>query len=150
MTQINELSTGTLSSGDLIPVFSVANSDSRKATLAALATFLAPTAATRVTQYAAPNATGFTIQVVNPGQSVYLLITPTAGFAAGTIVLPDPTQNVDKQSLIVTTTQAITALTVTGGAVNPVPVNGAPTTLAANGFFDLRYDTVLKSWYRVG
>jgi hypothetical protein len=47
----------------------------------------------------------------------------------------------------VNTTQAVTALTVAG---NGATVNGAPTTLAANGFFRIRFDAVLDVWYRVG
>jgi hypothetical protein len=29
-------------------------------------------------------------------------------------------------------------------------VNGAPTTLAANAFFRLRFDGVFNAWYRIG
>ena len=48
---------------------------------------------------------------------------------------------------MVSCTQAVTTLTVSG---NGSTVNGAPTTLAANGFFRLRYDGVFKAFYRVG
>jgi len=88
--------------------------------------------------------------LINPpqqGQNVFLLLTPTAGFAAGTITLPPQATLDDGQELLVTTTQSVTALTVAG---NGATVNGAPTTLAANAFFNLRYDAVNKAWYRVG
>jgi len=102
-----------------------------------------------VTQYAAPAATGFTVLVAPPdsGDSMFLLLTPNAGYAAGTITLPAAATCVDGQELLVTTTQLVTALTVGG---NGSTVNGAPTTLAANAFFRLRFDGVFKAWYRVG
>jgi hypothetical protein len=100
----------------------------------------------KITQYASPAATGFTVNILGGQLSVYLLLTPLAGYAAGTIVLPaDP---LDKQELLVSTTQSVTTLTTSlNGAT---AANGVPTTLAANGFFTLRYDGVNKSWYRVG
>jgi hypothetical protein len=41
----------------------------------------------------------------------------------------------------------VTTLTIAG---NGSTLNGAPTTIAANGFFNLRFDGVFKAWYRVG
>jgi hypothetical protein len=102
------------------------------------------------TQYFAPSATGWAVTVsptVN-GNNVFLLITPTAGFAAGTITLPLQTQAQHGQTVEVVSTQAVTVLTVAGNGATAV--NGAPTTLIANSFFKLRYDGVLKSWYRIG
>jgi hypothetical protein len=79
---------------------------------------------------------------------MFLLLTPTGGFAAGTITLPAQATCVDGQEVLVTTTQLVTALTVGGNGATAV--NGAPTTLAANAFFRMRYDGPAKSWYRVG
>jgi len=76
-----------------------------------------------------------------------LLLTPAATYAAGTIVLPEKTSCIDGQELMCTCTQIVTALTVSG---NGATVNGAPTALAANGFFRLRFDAVFSAWYRVG
>jgi hypothetical protein len=81
------------------------------------------------------------------GENVYLLLTPTGTLAAGTITLPALASAVDGQQVLVSCTQIVTALTVAG---NGATVNGAPTTLAANGFFRLRFDGVNNSWYRVG
>jgi len=104
-----------------------------------------------VTQYGAPNATGFSVQVLAAGdglgQSVWLLLTPLAGYAAGTIVLPAAAICQDRQEVLVSTTQAVTTLTISG---NGATVNGAPTTLAANATFRLKFDAVNQSWYRVG
>lgn len=98
------------------------------------------------TQYAAPNATGFNVQIDSMIGDVHLILTPVAGYAAGTITLP--LSPVDKQTVLVNSTQEITALTVSPQA--DTTVIGQPTTLAANGFFTLKFDAVLKRWYRVG
>ena len=151
ISQLN--STDSLSASDLLAVWAAANSDTRKASLSTLLSFLQENLTSPgddMTQYAAPNATGFsvTIDPVVDGQNVYLLLTPNAGYAAGTIVLPAVAECVDGQQVLVSTTQAITTLTVSGNGATAV--NGAPTTLAANAFFRLRYDGIFKSWYRVG
>jgi hypothetical protein len=99
-----------------------------------------------VTQYSAPNATGFNVQIDSMVGDVHLILTPEAGYATGTITLP--LSPIDKQSVLVNSTQAIAALTVTPQAGNTV--FGQPTTLAANGFFTLKFDALLKRWYRVG
>lgn len=153
--EINQLSKlDTVTDGDLAVVFSQTNGDARAAAMSVLLKYLQSkisSAGNLVTQYASPNATAFAVQIAPPsdGTSMFLILTPTAGFAAGTINLPAVA--VDGQRVEVTCTQAITALTVGAPLANPVPViNGAPTTLAANGFFRMRYDGVNKSWYRVG
>ena len=82
------------------------------------------------------------------GNNVWLLLTPVAGYAAGTVVLPALATLADGQEVIVSTTQAITTLTVSlNGAT---AANGAPTTMAANAYFRLKYDATLSSWYRIG
>jgi len=49
--------------------------------------------------------------------------------------------------VLVNCTQAVTTLTING---NGATVTGAPTTLAANAFFRLRFEAVAGVWYRVG
>ena len=149
MTTINQLSAAdSVQSSDQMPVYSSENGDARKASLSLLRTFFtsgASLADDKVTQYAAPSATGFAVQI---GQaSTWLVLTPTGGFADGTIVLPVSTSVEDKQELLVNCTQAVTTLTING---NGATVTGAPTTLAANAFFRLRYEAVSGVWYRVG
>lgn len=155
MSAINKLSrVGTLAASDLVALFSTSLGDDAAATLSTLLTFLQSqlsAAGTLITQYAAPNATGFNVLIAPPvaGQSTFLLLTPNAGYAAGTITLPAQATCIDGQELLVTTTQLVTALTVAGNGATAV--NGAPTTLAAaNAFFRMRYDGPAKSWYRVG
>lgn len=151
ISQLN--SVDSLSVSDLLAVWTAANSDTRKASLSVLLAFLqanltAP--GNDMTQYSAPNASGFSVTIAPTvdGGNVYLLLTPTGAFAAGTIVLPAVAECVDGQQVLVSTTQAVTTLTVSGNGA--AAVNGAPATLAANAFFRLRFDGVFKSWYRVG
>lgn len=146
-------STDAVTAGDGFAIYSInAGSDRRLSfnTLVAAVQALITGNSKQESQYSAPSATGFTVQItptVN-GNNVFLLLTPTAGFAAGTITLPLKTQLQHGQIVEVATTQAVTAITV--AANGATAVNGAPTTLAANSFFKLRYDGVLTSWYRVG
>lgn len=150
MTDINQLSAqDSLSSGDLVPIWSSQNSDTRRVSLYALAVFLQDILTAgggMVTQYAAPNASGFSITVSPPvdGATVWLLLTPDAGYAALTIVMPAA---VHGQEVLITTTQPVTTLTLNGDGHAIV---GAPTTMDANAFFRLRFDVVLDSWYRIG
>src|SRR6476469_7003451 len=120
MSTINQLSSASsLSPGDLVPVYSTDNGDARKASLTLLTTFLKSQLAASnsfINQYAAPTATGFTI-TVNPvvnGNSVWLIMTPLAGYAAGTITLPEVSTCLNQQELLVNSTQAVTTLTVAG------------------------------------
>lgn len=96
-----------------------------------------------VTQYASPNATGFTVNLESVPNG-WLVLTPLSGYAAGTITLP--ALPADQQQVAVSCTQSVTTLTVNG---NGKSVNGAPTTLAKNDTFSLRYDGVNQSWYRI-
>lgn len=151
MPQINQLSaTDQVQSGDQVPIYSASNGDARKASLSLLKAFFqegVTAADDKITQYAAPSATAFSVQVNNGDDSVWLVLTPTAGFAAGTLVLPAVANCVDRQEILVNCTQAVTTLTVSG---NGATVTGAPTALTANGFFRLRFDTITGTWYRVG
>lgn len=99
------------------------------------------------TQYAAPPATGFSVQITDSDTDTHLILTPTGAFAAGTVVLPALANCVDGQQVLVNCTQAVTTLTIDG---NGGTVVGGPTTLAANGFFSLKFDQPTGNWYRVG
>lgn len=125
------------------------NQDYRVSTASLLAYIQANISAAdnKITQYAAPSATGFSVAITDGDDSIWLVLTPTAGFAAGTIVLPALANCVDKQEILVNCTQAVTTLTITG---NGSTVTGAPTTLAANAFFTLRFEDVTNTWYRIG
>lgn len=151
MPTINQLSAvDSAQIGDLIPIFSQTNGDARKISVSALATFVQSQitqADNKQTQYAAPTATGFAVQVTGTSISVWLIVTPLAGYASGTITLPPVASALDKQELIVCCTQFVTALTVNG---NGASVIGVPSSLTAGGFFTLRFDGVMDTWYRIG
>lgn len=98
-------------------------------------------------QYFAPSATGWSVPIESESNSVWLIITPTAGFAAGTITLPAVLNVLEGQEVLVNCTQSVGTLTINGNGGNVI---GAPTSLAANGFFLLKFEPILKNWYRVG
>lgn len=146
----------TVSAGDWLVTWSSGNGDWRGISLSDLITYLNANLAfpsarpAFVTQYSAPSATGFSVTVTDgddDDESVHLILTPVAGYANGDVTLPPVASCVDKQEVLVNCTQAVTALTVTG---NGATVTGAPITLAANAFFQLKFDAVTSTWYRVG
>lgn len=145
MTEINQLSaTDSVLAGDLLPVFKSNQGSARKLSITTLMEYIDAnvTQIVPITQYAAPAATGFSITIASG--DIWLIITPISTFAAGTLVLP--TNADDKDTVTVNCTQVVTALTVYSGA----SVIGAPTTLAANDFFTMKFDAVTSAWYRVG
>lgn len=154
MSAIDKLSSvSSLTAADYLALFSSSVGSDAKATLSTLLTWLQSSltsAGALTTQYYSPNASGFAVAMAPPvaGGSVFLLLTPLAAYAAGTVVLPAPSSCADGQELLVHTTQAVTALTVNGNGATAV--NGAPTTLAQFAFFRLRFDKPNQSWYRVG
>jgi hypothetical protein len=101
----------------------------------------------KVIQYAAPASTGFTVPITDSSASVWLVLTPSATLAAGTITLPAVANCVESQEVLVSSSQIVTALTINTNGANIV---GAPTTIVVGGFFRLRFEPVLKTWYRVG
>ena len=145
MTQIIQLSEAdALALGDVFPAYIYEEGDTRKVSINTLLAFLEENLSrgTLSTRYSAPSATGFSI---NAESNTHLILTPAAGYAAGTIVLPaTPT---DRDEFLCNCTQSLTTLTING---NGKTVTGAPTTLAANAFFRLKYDGVSSVWYRVG
>lgn len=135
-----------IGAGDSFALWSASNQDTRRAPEAVMRDFIASASpvgqSPLVAQYAAPSATGFAVTVANG--DAWLILTPTAGFAAGTIVLP--TNRTAGQRVQVICTQSVAALTVDGAGTT---VTGAPTTLAANAFFTMAFDAVLAAWFRV-
>ncbi len=152
MTTINRLTrTDTVSAGDVVPVYVQNQGDARGASMTVISDFVLSqieiSGTDFVTQYALPAATGFSIQVNDTSENTHLIISPTGPFAAGTIVLPLSTNLIEGQQVIVTTTQSVTALTV---SPNGASVIGAPTGLSANQSFALKYDSASTTWYMVG
>jgi hypothetical protein len=147
-------SVDTVADGDLFPLFSQSMGGTAAAAASTFAAYLQgkiTSTDNKVTQYFAPSATGWNVIVngasaVDDSSSVWLILTPTAGFAAGTITLPPSLYCVDKQEIIVNCTQIVTTLTIVG---NGASVSGAPTTLTAGASFRLRFDGVTQTWYKV-
>lgn len=151
MPSINQLNAADqLSGSDLLALYSQANGDARKISLTNLLNWLESqqiaTQDNKVTQYAAPLAASTTL-LRDDQSSLWLILTPAGTLATATLKLPLMANCIDKQEILVNCTQIVTALTIDG---NGSAVVGAPTALAANGFFRLRWDAVLKTWYRVG
>lgn len=151
MTAINQLNAADqLSGSDLLPLYSQANGDARKISLTNFLNWLESqqiaTQDNKITQYAAP-LTASTVLLTDTQNSVWLILTPAGTIAALTLKLPLVANCIDRQEILVNSTQIVTALTIDA---NGSSVIGAPTALTANGFFRLRWDAVMKTWYRVG
>lgn len=137
---------------DIVPVYSGTNRDDRGVTGQAILNYVTANSAAAlamVTQYSAPSASPFTATVAQAGGvslPVWLIITPTGGMANGTIALPPAGAAVDRQEVLINTTQAITALAVTATGL---AVTGAPVTLAQYGVLRMRFDAVTSTWYKV-
>ena len=100
------------------------------------------------TQYNSPNANGQTIVVTDNNKDTHLIITPTLALADLAITLPASTIVRDKQLLIVNTTQQVTALTINANGASGV--TGSLTSLGADDYFTLKYDSINNTWYRIG
>lgn len=150
MPTINQLNAvDTPSGSDLLPLYSQQNGDARQLSLNNLVKWLKTqftVSDDKVTQYAAP-LTGATVLVQDTQNSVWLVMTPSGTLSTLTLKLPLQANCIDKQELLVNCTQIVSTLTLDA---NGSSVVGAPSSLAANGFFRLRYDAVMKTWYRVG
>lgn len=150
MPQINQLSSiSQVSGANQIPVYDQNNGDARKMSVSALlqyfqATFAAPTVATNLFT----PGTGFNVSVPTPvSEQQWMIIQPAGTLASGTITLPLNTGTPDGTEVLVTTTQQITAFTLAlNGASNAY---GAPSTLAAQDFFRMRFYQATNSWYRI-
>jgi hypothetical protein len=150
MPQIYQLPVVSQASlGDQLAVYTPNNGDARRMSLNTLLAFFqqqfaAPTLATNI--YVP--TTGFSIAVPSPvSQQQWVLLQPAGTLASGTITLPLNTITPDGTEVLITSTQIITSLTV--GLNGASAANGAPTTLAANGFARLRFVQAQNSWYRI-
>lgn len=142
-------SVSSLSSSDSVALDSASLGADAKATISTLTTYLqSQLNATGgfVSAYLTP-ATGFstTVSPPVPGENVALLLTPAGTLATGTVVLPSAPAH--GQEISVSTTNTITALTVSG---NGYTVSGAPTTMGAATPWRVRFDGVLNLWFKAG
>jgi hypothetical protein len=142
--------TDTIDPSDLVTIWKTSDGDYRAAVWSMLMEYIQANISVPgafVTEYASPSATGFSV-ALSGSDDIHLILTPVAGYAAGTLTLPALAGLIDGQRVLVNCTQAVTTLTIAANGATAVV--GAPTTLAANAFFMLKYDAVAKTWYRVG
>lgn len=150
--QLNQVS--GLQPSDIIPLFVGMSQSTRRATLAQLMEFineqLTANQSFETTQYAAPGANGFLVQVIQPNTGnadVRMIINPLADYATGTIQLPIFTTALDGQSVTITTTKSIAALTID---LNGASAGfGMPPSLGANDSLTVSYDKPSASWYMI-
>jgi hypothetical protein len=152
VTDINQLSTSdTLTAGDLVPIWRANNSDTRKTSLTTLQAFMQAnltfSAGQFVVQYAAPAATSFTVTLLSNTNNQWLILTPLAAYAAGTITFPLLSTVTDNQEIIIFSTQAVTTLTLSG---NGATIVGAPTGISQNGALRFKFNSLATTWYVIG
>lgn len=139
----------SISSADLLPVYSSANGTARKMSIGYLLdffqkTFASPTLATSV--YVPTTGFNIAVQTTSDTQQ-WIVLQPVSTLASGTVTLPLSTSVADGTEVLVTTTQQITAFSVSlNGAASAY---GVPAVLAADDNFRLRFIQALNSWYRI-
>lgn len=150
MPQINQLPVlSTVSSGDQLPVYSPNNGDARRLSIGNLLTFFQQTFAspTLATNLYVPGS-GFNITVPTPvSNDQWMLLQPAGTLATGTITLPLNTGVPDGTTVLITTTQEITSLTI---ALNgATAIYGGVTSLAAGTATAIRFYEPTNSWYQI-
>jgi hypothetical protein len=99
------------------------------------------------TQLAIPVNLGSTT-IGAAGVSSWLIMNPAGTIATYAVTFPTVLTLVDNQEILITTTQEITSFSLFAPGASTV--YGAPTTLAANAFFKMKYNQSTNCWYRVG
>jgi len=150
MPTINQLPVlNTISSGDQLPVYSPNNGDARRTSIGSLLTFFQQSFAspTLAVNLFVPGD-GFNITVPTPvSNDQWMLLQPAGTLASGTITLPLNTGVPDGTSVLITTTQEITSLTI---ALNgATAIYGAVTNLSAGSAAVYRFYQPTNSWYNI-
>jgi hypothetical protein len=145
----NSLTTlNPITGAESIPTFAGGRATPLYVTITALmayfrATFTSPAFVPTITT----PGDGFTLNLPLNSNNQWVLLRPTGALATGAIVLPSSTYLIDGQEILVTTTLQITSFTVNGNGATAV--YGAPSVLAAEDKFTLRYNALTTSWYCV-
>lgn len=150
MPEINRLpAVDKIQGGDLFAVYVQANGDARKAAANVLLDFVKQNLGqvNFVTQSVVVSSSGFNVQVTSNGSNIWLIMNLISDFAVGTITLPPLAEALDGQEIMVFTNRQITSFSIDGNGA--VAVNGAPTSLAADSAFTLRFSLTSNSWYKV-
>jgi hypothetical protein len=150
MPSINQLPViGQVSPGDQIPVYTPNNGDARRMSVNALLqyfqqTFASPTLAVNLF---VPGS-GFNITVPTPvSQQQWMLLQPAGTLATGTITLPLNTGVPDGTTVLITSTQEITSLTIALNGASAI--YGAVTSLGAGCAAVYRFYQPTNSWYNI-
>ena len=150
MPTINQLPVlNTISSGDQLPVYSPNNGDARRTSIGSLLTFFQQTFAspTLSVNLYVPGS-GFNITVPTPvSNDQWMLLQPAGTLATGTITLPLNTGVPDGTTVLITTTQEITSLTIALNGASAI--YGAVTSLAAGTATAIRFYQPTNSWYQI-
>jgi hypothetical protein len=91
-------------------------------------------------------ATGFNITIGNNFRGIQL--DPAGTLATGTLTMPPAPQN--GRTVTISSSQTITALTLSPNAGQSFAVGAAIATLLANGFAEYMFHAANNTWYRVG
>jgi hypothetical protein len=150
MPTINQLPVlNTISSGDQLPVYSPNNGDARRTSIGSLLTFFQQSFAspTLSVNLYVPGS-GFNITVPTPvSQDQWMLLQPAGTLATGTITLPLNTGVPDGTTVLITTTQEITSLTI---ALNgATALYGGVSFLGAGTATAIRFYQPTNSWYQI-
>jgi hypothetical protein len=150
MPTINQLPVlSTISSGDQLPVYSPNNGDARRTSIGSLLTFFQQSFAspTLAVNLYVPGS-GFNITVPTPvSNDQWMLLQPAGTLATGTITLPLNTGVPDGTTVLITTTQEITSLTI---ALNgATAIFGGVSFLGAGTATAIRFYQPTNSWYQI-
>ena len=150
MPTINQLPVlNTISSGDQLPVYSPNNGDARRTSIGSLLTFFQQSFAspTLSVNLYVPGS-GFNITVPTPvSNDQWMLLQPAGTLATGTITLPLNTGVPDGTTVLITTTQEITSLTI---ALNgATALYGGVSFLGAGTATAIRFYQPTNSWYQI-
>jgi len=150
MPTINQLPVlSTISSGDQLPVYSPNNGDARRTSIGSLLTFFQQTFAspTLSVNLFVPGS-GFNISVPTPvSNDQWMLLQPASTLATGTITLPLNTGVPDGTSVLITTTQEVTSLTIALNGASAI--YGGVTSLGAGTATTIRFYQPTNSWYQI-
>jgi len=150
MPTINQLPVlSTISSGDQLPVYSPNNGDARRTSIGSLLTFFQQSFASptlSVNLFVPGN--GFNITVPTPvSNDQWMLLQPAGTLATGTITLPLNTGVPDGTSVLITTTQEITSLTIALNGASAI--YGGVSFLGAGTATAIRFYQPTNSWYQI-
>lgn len=152
MPSIDELSrAGAIADADELALFSKANGSTRKVTAPQLAAYVQKAIEGEPDEAVYSVTTdggGFAVTVLptTPGGNVWAQIALSGPAPSGTIILPGADDRANGQEVLVTCTHDVQALSINA---QDAALRGAPTLIATNGAFRLRYDSISNTWFRI-